>query len=615
MQRSRTRAAVPALLVAALTLAALTFTASSASADATITLNGSSASASGSGADVSGSVVTITAPGTYRLSGTLSNGQIVVDQDGAGTVRLVLAGAGISSSTSAAINVVDAGDVVVELAAGTTNTLSDASGYVYPAGEDEPDAALFSSADLVITGTGALTVRGNQFDGIASKDGLVIESGTITVIAADDGIRGKDYLEVRGGTLNVTSNGGDGLKATNDGDPALGYTTISGGSVTVAAADDGVKGESSTNITAGSLVVTRSFEAIEGLKVNISGGTVDVTSTDDGINAAEEGLNEFAVSPNAAINVSGGTVVVNSTVDGFDSNGSMTFSGGVTVVNGPLQRIGEGALDANGPLTFNGGTVLAVGGSGSTSTPATNSAQGWLLATLPSAVAAGGVLHVATTTGTELVAFRASKQVRGLVYSSAQIRGGTSYAIHTGGTVSGTSTGGMYPPSTLAGSSQVATVAARGGTGVTTTTTTTTRPTTTTTTTRGDHDDHVDHDDAADHHHDPAEHDHHDDQRVERGLHRDLRGDRAVAGRVPGRGPGRRRVRGDQRLDGELDVRRRPGPDPGLGGDRDLLRVVGLGGQRRLERRAGSRSLDDLRLPGLLERQHNAVPALTCTAR
>ncbi len=55
-------------------------------------------------------------------------------------------------------------------------------------------------ADLTITGTGALTVDGNQDDGIASKDGLVILDGTITVDAVDDGIRGKDYLVVTGGT-------------------------------------------------------------------------------------------------------------------------------------------------------------------------------------------------------------------------------------------------------------------------------------------------------------------------------------------------------------------------------------------------------------------------------
>ncbi len=44
-------------------------------------------------------------------------------------------------------------------------------------------------------------------DGIASKDGLVIAGGTITVTAPDEGIRGKDYLVIRGGTSDITAGG------------------------------------------------------------------------------------------------------------------------------------------------------------------------------------------------------------------------------------------------------------------------------------------------------------------------------------------------------------------------------------------------------------------------
>src|SRR5690606_28538645 len=104
---------------------------------------------------------------------------------------------------------------------------------------DEPNAALYSTADLTITGTGALEVHGNANDGITSKDGLVIESGTITVDAVDDAVRGKDYVVVSGGTLDLTA-GGDGIKSDNDEDAALGYVYVADGDVTVTAGDDGI---------------------------------------------------------------------------------------------------------------------------------------------------------------------------------------------------------------------------------------------------------------------------------------------------------------------------------------------------------------------------------------
>lgn len=63
-----------------------------------ITLNGSSASASNAGVTVSGSIVTITAAGTYRLTGSLSNGQVIVNAPSA-TVKLILNGASLTSSS------------------------------------------------------------------------------------------------------------------------------------------------------------------------------------------------------------------------------------------------------------------------------------------------------------------------------------------------------------------------------------------------------------------------------------------------------------------------------------------------------------------------------------
>ena len=142
---------------------------------AEIMLGGDSATASGEGVSVDGSTVTISAAGTYVLSGTLTDGQAVVKSAGEGTVRLVLDGVDIHSSTTAPIAVLAADEVVVVLADGTENRLNDEASYTFAdTSTDEPNATLFSAADLTIGGTGSLIVTGNTADGIASKDGLVI---------------------------------------------------------------------------------------------------------------------------------------------------------------------------------------------------------------------------------------------------------------------------------------------------------------------------------------------------------------------------------------------------------------------------------------------------------
>ncbi|HOZ60296.1 MAG TPA: carbohydrate-binding domain-containing protein, partial [Nakamurella multipartita] len=119
----------------------------------TITLSGTSASSSAAAVTVSGGTVTITAAGTYRISGTLTDGQLVVDVPGDGVVTLILDGTDITSSTGSALLVSDAQSVVVQLAEGTQNTLSDASTYAQASTDtdtDTPNAALYSTADLTI---------------------------------------------------------------------------------------------------------------------------------------------------------------------------------------------------------------------------------------------------------------------------------------------------------------------------------------------------------------------------------------------------------------------------------------------------------------------------------
>ena len=235
------------------------------------------------GVTVSDGVITITKAGNYKLTGTYE-GQIKVEAADSDMVRLILNNATITNSTGAAINVVEADEVVIYTASGTTNTVSDGSSYSDTA-SGSPDAAIYSKSDLTLAGEGTLKVEGKYEEGIHTSDGLVIASGILEVNAANTGIKGKDYVDILDGAITVTATK-DGIKATNDTDGNRGWVRLSGGTVNISAGDDGFKAERVLEISGGTLNITQANEGIEAQYINILDGTVNVTSSDDGINAS-----------------------------------------------------------------------------------------------------------------------------------------------------------------------------------------------------------------------------------------------------------------------------------------------------------------------------------------
>lgn len=228
----------------------------SESGSTSITLSGNTATAAGSGAAVKDSTVTISAAGTYVLSGTLTDGQIAVSAGKGDLVRLVLNGVTLSNSTSAPIYSSQAGKTVIVLAEGSKNTVTDATEYKYEsADDDEPDAAIFSKDDLTINGTGSLTVTGNYKNGIGSKDTLKIVSGTISVTAANDGIRGRDAVAVKDGTITVDAKG-DAVRSNNDEDTTKGWIAIEGGTFQITSGQDALQAETILQVTGGTFDIT-----------------------------------------------------------------------------------------------------------------------------------------------------------------------------------------------------------------------------------------------------------------------------------------------------------------------------------------------------------------------
>lgn len=353
-----------------------------AASEVAVTLDGDTASSDSGAVVVDGSTVTITAAGTYRLSGSLTDGQVVVQTTDAGIVRLVLDGVEITSSTSSPLVVTEAEEVMVVLADGTTSTLTDAAEYVYADGTDEPNAALFSAADLTIAGDGALVVTGSSNDGIASKDGLVVTGGTITVDAVDDGIRGKDYVVVEGGEITVTA-GGDGVKSDNADDATMGYVQVSAGTVTVDAGGDGVDAETDVIVAGGSLDVTAGGGHTASVAADASAkglkGTVSVVVAAGGVrvDAADDALHS-----NATIDVTGGDLTLASGDDGAHADAALTISGGSLTVTDSYEGLESAVIaiaDGSVDITASDDGLNAGGGadgSGTTTQQSTDTGRG-----------------------------------------------------------------------------------------------------------------------------------------------------------------------------------------------------------------------------------------------
>lgn len=266
------------------------------SADQVVTETVESQVAEGNVVEATEGITRITEGGTYTFTGTVEQGQIIVDAPEE-NVTLVLNNFEITNAEDAPIVVLNAKNVYIELADGSENSITDAREAKEESEEETVDtetedteedytAAIYSKDDLVITGTGSLTVKAGYKDGITSKDDLELESGNITVEAVDDGIVGKDSVVVTEASVTVTA-GDDGVKSTNDEEEDKGYIQIDGNSVTIDAQDKGIDATTTVTINGGEINIKAGDEGIEGLDVVINDGDINIDAGDDGINISD----------------------------------------------------------------------------------------------------------------------------------------------------------------------------------------------------------------------------------------------------------------------------------------------------------------------------------------
>lgn len=195
----------------------------------------------GEGATASDQTVRITQAGTYLISGTLEDGQIQVEVGNQEEVNLVLNETQISSTTGAPILITQSAKTTITLMEGTQNVISHQ--MVMNDGEEvskEEKAAIFSQDDLMITGTGSLTVDAKTYNGIVSQDDLVIEGGNFVIESANHGLKGKDSVVIEEGTFKMTTKG-DAIQSDQEADEEKGFITIRGGDFDLVAEQDGIQ--------------------------------------------------------------------------------------------------------------------------------------------------------------------------------------------------------------------------------------------------------------------------------------------------------------------------------------------------------------------------------------
>ncbi len=293
-----------------------------------VKLNNTSIECSSPNVSINGQNAVITKKGTYKLSGTLENGQIVVNASG--IVRLLLNNVNITSQTTSAIYIADAKRAIIFLPEGTDNTITDGPNYVMTA--DSINSTIYSRDYMAIAGNGKLTVNANYNSAISSRDELIIESGDITVKSVGLGIKGKDYLIINGGKFNITS-GGDGLKSDKDSTENEGFIEINNGEFDIVSDQDAISAQT---------------------ELRINNGTFRIT-TGGGSNFTADLISTKGLKSQDRITIENGGFTLDCADNIIDADNHLTINGGNFVLSS-----GNKPLDSDSTLTINGGTVQII---------------------------------------------------------------------------------------------------------------------------------------------------------------------------------------------------------------------------------------------------------------
>ena len=331
-------------------------------------------------------VVTIRQPGTYRVSGTLTAGQLAVDlgeeakSDPGAVVTLILDGVDINCTVAPAV-------IFYHVYECDTDWVS----YDEGAAEDYQSA---STQDTSGAGANVVLADGSVNHISGSYVARIYQEGTTKKLHKYDGAF---YSRM---SMNISGE------------------TEGTGTLSITAANEGLDSE---------------------LHLTINGGTILIQAQNDGINTNEDGV--------SVTTINGGTLEINAGLgeegDGIDSNGYLVINGG-TVYTLANDRSPDGGLDADLDILINGGHVVALG----TRNDAVSSASGQMYMELSfaSTLPAGSVVELADPEGNALLSLTTEKAAQSLTFSSPELDQDTVYTLTVDGVVqqySGNMAGGF----------------------------------------------------------------------------------------------------------------------------------------------------------------------------
>lgn len=331
-----------------------------------ITLNNDAILCDSSNVSIDGSTLTITSGGSYSISGTLKDGQIVVDCSDSDKVNIILNGVDVSCSSTSPIYINNADKTIITLADSSDNTITDSRNAKT---DDDTDkdisgSAIYSKDDLTINGNGNLTVTGNYNNGIVCKNDLKLSGGNITVKALNNGIKGSDSVTIKNDVAIDISCDGDGIKTDYDttSNKDKGYIDIESGNITIKSIGDCLKADTYITIDNGTFDLTSNGGYTNGTSHNNDMGGMtppsdfnpnqDNQNSSDTSSDSETTLKSKNISADGDITINSGTFNLNASNDCIHSNSNIIINDGTFNINA-----GSKGIHSDYDCTINSGNI------------------------------------------------------------------------------------------------------------------------------------------------------------------------------------------------------------------------------------------------------------------